>query len=296
MSDLPPAGWAVLVSAGVTDVFFIGKEGEVWQKDELQNFYVIIPDYKILMFRVAHKSVKELMVQVLLDYLLLPTGNPFSTPAFKTKLFYKDVQLQPDVDVLTYGGNVTFILEQLNHQSNHSGLLFTCADCFEEPNTEDKPNLLMGTTRLEQFSWSHDGHRLLYSELYSKKNKWGAVQDKHQKPYGCPANQSVVTKKVVSQVTGPDLANEPKKSAAQQLISRSGRQICRVQLASDSESDHDHEQDKVGKQSVRSKSATRKPRIKNLDRSADTNANMETIKLEMEERIKSPVDWLVCKK
>ena len=80
------------------------------------------------------------------------------------------------------------------------------------------------------------------------------------------------------------------------MISRSGRQICRVQLASDSESDHDHEQDKVGKQSVRSKSATRKPRIKNLDRSADTNANMETIKLEMEERIKSPVDWLVCKK
>ena len=87
VSNLPPAGWAVLVSAGITDVFFIGKEGEVWQKDELQNFYVIIPDYKILMFRVAHKSVKELMVQVLLDYLLLPTGNPFSTPAFKTKLF-----------------------------------------------------------------------------------------------------------------------------------------------------------------------------------------------------------------
>ena len=203
----------------VDDVIFVGKEGEVWSRDNLLNFFVVIPGSTILQFRVAHKSVGELKTEELLEHLLKPTGLPFNVPPFKNKLYYKDAQLKPEVNLLSFSadkkgiGNVTFILEQHDFKLLHSGLLFTCEDCEGEETSfeDDNKKLLMGATRYERYEPKHDGHKLMYADLFkleentknsgSKKN-WGIgkSRDKNNKPWGCPKDQpAAAPQKVVSQ-------------------------------------------------------------------------------------------------
>ena len=208
----------IIFSKGeVTDCIFVRKEGEVWSKDNLQNFFVIIPGSTILLFRVANKSVEELKTQQLLEYLLQPTGLPFIVPHFQNRLYYKDTQLQPDVNLLNFSadkkgkGNVTFILEKPNLKLNHSGLLFTCEDCEGEETSiqDDNKKLLMGATRLERFEPNHTGHTLMFADLFNlnetlkntgSKKRWGGNRDKNKKPYGCPKDQpAAAPQKVVSQ-------------------------------------------------------------------------------------------------
>ena len=287
----------------VKDVIFVGKEGEVWSKDNLLNFFVVIPESTILQFRVAHKSIGELKTKQLLDYLLTPTGLPFLVPAFKNKLYYRDAQLQPDVDVLSFPpaeekkGNVTFILEQQDMKLNHSGLLWTCSKCEGETSIgDDQTILLKGYTKLEKFTKSkqHNGHTLQFSDLLNGKSKWGCPQDKNVKPYGCPVDQPAAPRKVVSQVpaataiSSQDSADEPTPLTAPPTT-RSGRQRRLVyELGSDSESDVDHVEDMEQKRKVSSKPVP-KQRIKNLDKNADTEGNMEAIRQEMGERMKVPI-------
>ena len=103
-------------------------EGEVWDKKQLVDLFVIIPTCVVLMFRVS-KNPSELKVQDLCEFLLQPTGNFFKVPYFRDTLFYKDAPLYPDTNVLTFGSNITFLLEERTYQLEHSGLLWTCSKC-----------------------------------------------------------------------------------------------------------------------------------------------------------------------
>ena len=253
-------------------------EGEIRAKGQLIDFFVMIPDSVSLKFRVS-KKLSVLEVQELLDFLLMPSGNLFRVPPFKDTLFYQDTPLKPDVNVLTFGHNKAFLLEQRNYQSEHSGLLWTCKNHKEG-------RLLAGRTRLEKFNTHHKNCEIMFSDLLlsatseGSKKLWGLNRDKNKRPYGCPRDQQaaeVSQPQVISDNPNPNQTLEE----VEEVKTRSNCPIKVLhQLASESETDSEIESDLV-----RSKPL---PRIRNLDPSNETVKNMTVIRQEMEDHLNGP--------
>ena len=289
-------------SGTIQDVIFVGKKGEIWgTKDDLLNFFVVIPTSTIVMFRVAHESVGELTVECLLEYLLTPTGLPFNVPSFKNTIYYKDEMLNLDVDILNFSadgkkkGNVTFILEQKNIEMNHSGLLWTCETCEGETSlTDNNKKLLMGNTRHGRFITKHKKHELKFSQLLEGRTKWGTPQDKYTKPYGCPADHKSVPKTKVDpkvpEVSLPDLPAVTIQPAAG-TTTRSGRHVKPIeQVESSVEADEDFDMEINEEQEKVKAPRTIRPTVRNFDPSEETVSNRETRRTIMQKRRETPLE------
>ena len=89
-----------------------------WDKKELKEVYVIIPDISLLWFRV---NSDEATIEDLKDYIILDLSNLFKESFVSPVLSHKDKGLGINEKVKTYAGEALILTDGLKHGLKHGG-------------------------------------------------------------------------------------------------------------------------------------------------------------------------------
>ena len=175
------------------DVWFVGPPGQKlatdWNKDDLMDIFVVIPDTMFLMFRlqkgisIPEKKLKNFVVQ--------KWGGDLNNP----KLFFRASELKEDVGNFARKkvpgggkpGKPVFILTcGCCEAEAHSGKLWHCRGCGQGFATKSFFDSQKHHPREESCQlWE----RKLLLDPQEKKSVWGKSKDTLSFPYGAPGGK-----------------------------------------------------------------------------------------------------------
>ena len=213
----------------VHDVKYVGRSDQSQFSFDLQDFFVIIPNHQIVMFRLQKPKAGEAPIRVLPHHI---TDFLLTNPEYKfkfqgSKLFFKDPTkvLDPEKDVSQYVSKdvakPTFIFANFDYLEKHSGKLFSCVSdkCCDQDGFPDgwsaKTNFSGHCKRIKKGSCS-----LFMEDLFTTgKSGWGknlecgkGKQKEKSFPYGCPValqGEHVRKKRVLEEDPEFDADTEP---------------------------------------------------------------------------------------